>query len=181
MKRPGFLRDTGGAAMAEFVLWLAVVTVPLLSVVDLGVYAFQKMQLDLASQASVQTAWRLCDTPAKLPATQNCTGLASAMTVAAQSTSLGTAVTVASGSPVEGYYCTNTSNVLQAVSSTWTVGGTPPAKPADCSAAVATSTTAPGEYIKVTVKYTFVPVFNGVSLASFVAGEKTRSAWMRLS
>lgn len=181
MTRSGFLGDTHGAAAAEFVLWLAVLIIPLLSVVDLGVFAFQKMQLEIASQASVQTAWRLCDTQAKLPATENCTGLTSAIAVAAQSTSLGAAVTVASGSPVEGYYCTNTSNVLQAVTSTWTVGATPPAKPANCSAAVPSSKATPGDYIQVTVNYTYAPVFTGVSIASLLPSTITRTAWMRLS
>jgi hypothetical protein len=129
----------------------------------------------------VQTAWHLCDSSTKLPATKNCTGLTSAMTTAAQSTSLGAGVTLAVGSPVEGYYCTDASNVLQPVTSTWTVGETPPAKPANCSAAVPSSKTAPGDYIQVTVKYTYAPVFTGVSIAGLLAGEKTRTAWMRLS
>jgi Flp pilus assembly protein TadG len=176
-----FVRDTRGAAAAEFVLWLAVLGVPLLSVVDLGVFALQKMQLELASQASVQTAWHRCDTPAKLPATRNCTGLASAMATAAQSTSLGTAVTIAEGSPVEGYYCTDGGGPLQVVGATGTIASPLTATRPNCSTVTTGSTTPAGDYIKVTVNYTYTPVFAGVSIASLLPTTITRTAWMRLS
>lgn len=172
-----YLQEARGAAAAEFVLWLAVVIVPILSVVDLGVFAFQRMQLDLAGQAAVQAAWHVCDDGTKLPATTKCAGLSDAILVAAQSTSLGDGVTVDSGSPVEGYFCANGSNTLTQIGSTWTVGETPP----DSRPACAGSATPAGDYIQVTVKYTYVPVFTGVSIASLLAGEKTRTAWMRLS
>jgi Flp pilus assembly protein TadG len=181
MNRPGFLRDCRGAAAAEFVLWLAVLGVPLLSVVDLGVFAFQRMQLDAAGQASVQTAWKLCDTTAKLPATRNCPGLAAAMTAAAQSSPLGTAVTVDSASPVEGYYCANGSNSLQVVGATGTIASPLTATRPTCTTVTSGSTTAAGDYIKVTVNYPYTPVFTGVSIARLLPSTITRTAWMRLS
>jgi hypothetical protein len=176
-----FFADTRGAAAAEFVLWLGVLIVPLLSVVDLGVFAFQKMQLDLASQASVQTAWHLCDSSTKLPATKNCTGLASAITAAARSTSLGDAVIVEDAAIVEGYYCTDGGGPLQLVGATGTLASPLTATRPNCDTVTAGSTTPAGDYIQVTVKYTYAPVFTGVSIAGLLAGEKTRTAWMRLS
>lgn len=178
-----FLRDTRGAAAVEFVLWLAILIVPVLSAVDLGVYAFQRMQLDSAGQAGAQAAWHLCDSSAKLPATQNCTGLTTAVLTAAQATSLGTQVTVAPGYPLEGYFCTSDSQALLPAGTgmTWTVGETPPAKPANCAAVVSGSKTAPGDYIQVKVSYAYTPVFPAVSVASLLTTPIVRTAWVRLN
>ena len=52
---------------------------------------------------------------AMLLVTQNCPGLNNAIAASIQSTSLGTAITLASGYPAEGYYCVDTSGVLQSV------------------------------------------------------------------
>lgn len=182
-RSPRFLRDTRGAAAVEFVLWLAVLVVPLLSAVDLGVYAFQRMQLEAAGQAGAQAAWHLCDSSAKLPATKNCANLATTITQAAQTTSLGTNVTVAAGYPLEGYFCANSSQALLPAGTgmTWTVGQTPPTKPANCSAVVSGSKTAPGDYIQVKVSYAYSPVFPAVSIASLLTTPITRTAWTRLN
>jgi Flp pilus assembly protein TadG len=176
-----FMRDTRGAAAAEFVLWLAILVVPVLSAADLGVYAMQRMQLDIAAQAGVQAAWHLCDST-KLPAASNCTGVSSAITTAVQTTSLGSNVTVSSGYPLEGYFCTSTGQALVPASTgmTWTLGQAPPTKPADCSAVVTGSKTAPGDYIQVKVSYTYSPVFPAVSVAGLLTTPITRTAWMRL-
>jgi Flp pilus assembly protein TadG len=184
MKPLGFLKDTSGAAAAEFVLWLSLLIVPILSVVDLGVFAMQRMQVDIASQAAVQAAWRLCDTPLKLaPASGNCPGLAAAITTGAQSTSLGTAVTLATGSPVNGYYCAASDGTRKpaGATTTWTVGAAAPAKPADCKVVTVGSKTAPGEWIKVTVDFPYAPVFSSVSVASLLPATISRTAWIRLS
>lgn len=170
-----FLADVRGAAAAEFVLWVAMLLVPMLSAVDIGVYAFNKMQLEISAQAAVQAAWHLCDTTAKLPAVANCTGLQTAMVTAAQSTSLGTGVTLASGNPVEGYYCVSGST-LNSFGTTATVGGTPTKTAATCTG----TTTPPSDYIKVTVNYTYTPVFSGLSIMSLLDTSITRTAWMRL-
>jgi Flp pilus assembly protein TadG len=177
-----FLRDTRGSAAAEFVLWLAVLVVPVLSAADLGVYAMQRMQLEVAAQAGAQAAWHLCDST-KLPAASKCTGLSSAITTAVQTTTLGSNVTVSTGYPLEGYFCTSTGQALLPAGTgmTWTLAATPPAKPANCSAVVTGSTTAPGDYIQVKVTYTYSPVFPAVSIASLLTTPITRTAWMRLS
>jgi Flp pilus assembly protein TadG len=184
MKPLRFLKDTNGAAAAEFVLWLSLLIIPILSVVDLGVFAMQRMQVDVASQAAVQAAWRLCDTPAKLePASDNCPGLADAITAGAQSTTLGTAVSVASGSPLDGYYCAASDSTLKPAGSgmSWIIGATAPKKPGDCKAVTTGSKTAPGEWVQVTVNFTYAPVFSSVSVASLLPTTISRTAWIRLS
>ena len=92
-----------------------------------------KQQVQEAAQIGVQTAWKTCNAPNLLPATQNCTtsngaaaNLSAALTSAIQSTSLGTRAALASGYPAEGYYCVNASGALQSV-------GSLSSKPTDCS------------------------------------------------
>ena len=96
-----------------------------------------------------------------LPATTKCPGLTAAITAAIQSTSLGTAVTLQSGYPQEGYYCANSSGVLQSV-------GSLSSRPADCSAAGNASAT-PGDYIQVRVNYSYAPLFPGITVMSATA------------
>jgi len=38
----------------------------------------------------------------------------------------------------------------------------------------------PGDYVLITVSYTYTPVFAAVSIASVLASPITRTAWMRL-
>jgi hypothetical protein len=108
-----------------------------------------------------------------LPATQNCAGLNGAITTAIQSTSLGTTVKLASGYPTEGYYCVNTSGVLQSV-------GSLSSKPANCSA-VGNSNVAPGDYIQVAVTYSYAPLFSNLTvMAALGISSITTTSWMRL-
>lgn len=167
-----FLKDTRGSAGFDVAVWATLLVVPLLSAVDLGYYIYQRMQLENAAQVAVQAAWKVCDTPAELPATLNCSGLNTAISAAVQSTSLGTGAAV-QGTPSEGYYCANASNVLQQV-------GTLQARPANCSSVVTGSTDRPGDYLQVQVNYTFTPIFRGVSLSALLPTPITRTAWMRL-
>jgi len=177
-----FWRDTHGSAAVEFVLWLGVLTLPMMNAVDLGMYVFQKMQVQIAAQSAAQGVWRLCDKPTKLPAVQNCDDLAATIQTGAQSTSLGPLVTVAAGAPVEGYYCVNSAGALQLVGAAGSPGS-PPTKPSpfNCSSVISGSTTKPGDYVQVTVSYAYAPVFSRVSMASLLTTPITRTAWMRLS
>jgi Flp pilus assembly protein TadG len=180
-----FFRDVRGAAAVEYVLMLPLIITPLIGMVDLGIFVVQRMQVDAASQGAAAIAWYVCDDPT-LPATQtNCAGgggdLAGKITAAVQSTTLSTNASLAS-TPVVGYYCATDAGELESVSDTWAIDSTTPeAKPADCSAAVAGSATAPGQYIQVTVNYTYTPVF-GVLLAAGILPETiTRTSWRRIS
>jgi Flp pilus assembly protein TadG len=171
-----FCSEQRGAAAVEFALILTLMTVPILNVVDLAVYSWDKMQVDNAAQAAVQAAWVTCSDSSKIPATPNayanCSFMPTAVTQAAQSTSLGIGVTVTS--TTENYYCVNTgSNLLV------TVGTFPVTKPSDCSA-VGSSSDTPGDYVLITVSYTYSPVFAAVSIASTLTTPITRQAWMRL-
>jgi hypothetical protein len=108
-----------------------------------------------------------------LPATENCANLTTAVTAAIHNTSLGTAISLTSGSPTEGYYCVNASNTLQAV-------GSLAAKPTDCSS-VGRASVSPGDYIQVSVTCPYAPLF-GISLmtASGITSINM-TTWMRLA
>ncbi len=168
--------DRRGAAAAEFALVLTFLTLPLANIMDVSIYAWDRMQLDNAAQIAVQTAWATCNTAAKLPATPssyaNCSTLPAAVTAAVHSTSLGTSVSVTA--TTENYYCVNTTT-----SALVTVGTFPGTKPANCSSVGSASDT-PGDYIKITTSYTYTPLFAAISVASLLTTPITRTAWMRL-
>jgi Flp pilus assembly pilin Flp len=183
-----FQRDQSGSAAAEFVLWVGLLTLPILNAVDIGYYAFQRMQLETAAEAAVDVAWHTCGV-AGLP-TATCTvpgvnppTLASTMQAAAQATSLGTGVLVPAATIVEGYYCSNGSGALVQVgaSGSTTTAPTKPSGHFDCSGVVTNSTTAPGDYIQATATYTYTPLFASTSLLTLLGGTTmTRTAWLRL-
>jgi len=163
--------DQNGAAAVEFALVLSLLIVPILNIVDFAYYGWCRMQVDNAAQMATQAAWKTCTPPTFLPATSNCTGLGTAVSNAAGSTSLQGAITVTS--TTENYYCVNSSNALV------TVGTFPGTKPSDCSSVGSASDTV-GDYVKITVSYTYAPLFPAVSIASALASPITRTAWMRL-
>lgn len=178
--RQGFLRDTGGAAAAELVLWIALMLVPIMSVIDIGFYAFQRMQVELAAQAATQAIRQECY-DSLTPYTGQCANLSSVATTAAQSTLLGTAVSVSSGYPSEAYYCVNESNTLVLVGTAGTTS-TAPSKPGsnDCGAVVEGNTRAPLLYARVGVSKDFTPVFSGISVASLLPSPITATAFLRV-
>jgi Flp pilus assembly protein TadG len=164
-----YLKSRAGAAAAEFALVLTLLTLPLLNAFDIGVYVYQRMQLDNAAQVAVQAAWAKCAPSGLVPATVNnyCSGLSAAMTTAIKSTPLGTGVTITS--TTEDYCC-------------------PGAGTISCQGPVATTTPAacgsgqaPGDYIFITASYTYSPIYSGISVASLLTTPIVRTAWMRLS
>jgi Flp pilus assembly protein TadG len=168
-------RDARGAAAAEFALVLTLLAIPILNAVDLGIYAYQRMELDNAAQVAAQAAWAIvpnCALP--VTASGNCSGLTSKINTALQSTPLGTKVTVSS--TTENYYCVKTSN------SRLVTTGSFPTKPNpdNCASAGGLSTDTPGDYIVITASYAYTPVFPGVSVTSLLASPITRTVWMRL-
>ncbi|OKO71618.1 TadE/TadG family type IV pilus assembly protein [Bradyrhizobium sp. NAS96.2] len=163
--------DQRGVAAVEFGLFVIILALALANVTDVSFYIYQRMQVENATQAAGQAAWKSCD-PSHLPATTNCPGLSTAMQNALQSTSLGTRVSMISGSPSEGYYCINSSNALQYVSDVTS-------KPADCSAA-GMPTLQPGDYIVVQTTFTYTPLFPGLSIASGLPTPLTGTAMIRL-
>jgi Flp pilus assembly protein TadG len=180
-----FLNDRLGAAAVEFVLWCAVLVVPILSAIDIAYYAYQRMQVDLAAHAAAQAAFHSCDPMTQLPAASKCNSVVSNITAAAQSTSLGTSVTLASP-PTEGYYCANNANQLVLMGTLVPIiqdGGTGPTvpNPFTCSGVVSGSTSIPGDYITVTVTHNFTPIFVGISVANLLSAQIHRTVWMRLA
>ncbi len=95
-----------GAAGVEFAVVLALLLIPILNVIDFGVYLFQNMEVAAATDAAAQAALSTCGWTNELPAygvNGYCPSLTTAVTTAAQSTSLGTGVTVSFPNNPEGY------------------------------------------------------------------------------
>ncbi len=148
--------------------------------VDFGLYQSRSMQVQEAAQVGAQIAWKSCNAPNLLPATQNCTtsngaaaNLTAALTSAIQSTPLGSGAALASGYPAEGYYCVNSSGALQSV-------GSLSSKPTDCSAA-GNAKASPGDYIQIAVTAAYSSIFPGFSVIGLRGvSSVTGTSWMRL-
>jgi Flp pilus assembly protein TadG len=187
----GFGAGAQGVAGIEFALTGTVLAVGLLNAVDVGYYIYRRMEVENAANAGVQAAYNTCVPPCtpqncpsqQLPATQNCSALNAAITSAIQSTSLGTAVTLASGYPEEGDYCINASNILQCV------GSLSNPAPGSCSAtgqqqtcaAAGNANVSPSDYLLVQVTYPYQPLFPGLSVMSGLGWTSiNKTSWMRL-
>jgi len=164
-----YITNAAGAAAAEFALILTLLTIPLLNVFDIGVYVYDRMQLDNAAQVAVQTAWAQCAPSGDVPATvnNNCAGLAAAMTTALRTTPLGSGVTITS--TTESYCCPGAGTIT-------CQGPVATTTPTNCS-----SSQAPGDYIFITASYTYSPLYPSLSVASVLTTPITRTSWMRLS
>jgi Flp pilus assembly pilin Flp len=163
--------DCRGVAAIEFAFFAGLLSVGMLNVVDVSIYAFQRMEVDNATQVAAQAAWKACDT-SQLPATTNCPGLSSAVTTAVQSTSLGSKVQLQTGSPAEGYYCVNSSGAIVYVSSV-------SSKPADCSS-VGMASLQPADYLQIQTKFTYAPLFKGITIGHLLPTQITSTALMRM-
>jgi Flp pilus assembly protein TadG len=180
MRTTGFARCQSGAAALEFAIIVAFLTPAVLNVIDIGLYLFQKVQVENAGQIAVQAAWKACDESSEQrPATTKCLPAGGALaahmrTVAQTSTSLGNRVTV--GAPSSKYYCLNNSNQLVLVATA------PTASPANCSSVRTTAPVpVPGEYVEVTTSYAYVPLFSPVSVGRLFATPITYSARVRMN
>ena len=163
--------DNRGAAAVEFSMFVGLFIIGLLNTVDVASYAYEDMEVQGAAQMGAQAGWKTCAAP-NLPATTNCSGFSSAVSAAVQATSLGNSVTLASGSPSEGYYCVNSSGSLVSVS-----GVSNP--PTDCSS-VGNPGVAPGDYIQVQVQYKYTPIFTGITVGGSLPSSITSSSMMRI-
>jgi len=162
--------DRRGVAAIEFGFFAVFLSIALANVTDVSIYIYQRMQVENATEIAAQAALKTCAT--QLPATVNCNGLTTAMRNALQSTSLGSSVAFATGSPAEGYYCVNSSNALQYVAAVTS-------KPADCTAA-GMPALQPGDYIQVQTTFTYHSLFPGLSVAGAFPSPITRTSMMRL-
>jgi Flp pilus assembly protein TadG len=166
--------DHSGVAAIEFGVFSVLLALALANVVDVTMYLYQRMQAENATEVAAQAAWKTCDLTV-LPLTTDCSTLAASVTAvqnALGSTSLGTRVSLVSGSPSVGYYCVNSANALQYVSAI-------SSKPADCTVA-GTPTLQPGYYIQVQTTFTYNPIFPGMSISSTFPTPINRTSLMRL-
>lgn len=169
-----FLAETRGAASAELVLIISLLTIPMMSLVDIGVYVFERMQVQNGAQMAAQSLWATCPTNAYWPVSQFCSAGQSNATAGAQQTSLGTGVTVSS--ITDGYYCMDSTGTPQAIGSTGDYSSPlTNNKPASCGAGTWEST-APAEYVTVTVSYTYTPAFGSVSVGGILNSSMSESA-----
>lgn len=155
----GFGRATEGASAVEFVLWLSLLAYPLINVFDIGLYVYQRMQVENAAQMGAQAAYNTCSQAYGAPSFTNCgTTGTTAVTSAAQTTSLTTAnVSVATGEYLN--------NVKQTGSGTVTAA--PP--------------TNSGDYVAVQVSYPYSPLFGLASVTSILSSTIVRTHWMRMN
>jgi Flp pilus assembly protein TadG len=177
-----YLSERRGAAAVEFALMLGLFTAALPSVVDLGIYAYDSMQVQNSAQMGVQAVWAACS---QLPATDAtaCPSAQTALNAAVQKTALGNSVSVSS--VTDGYYCTASTGALANADTSSKTGNfttsltsAVPTPPTSCQSGSLTGS--PGEYISATVSYTYAPVFAHASVASLLGTSITGTAWMRL-
>jgi Flp pilus assembly protein TadG len=172
VKRLGrFGPDVKGLIAVEFAITGTMLIYGLLNAVDLGYYIYRRMEVENAANVGAQTASKTCDQNA-LPATTNCSGLNAAITSAIHNTSLGTAVSLASGYPTEGYNCTNSSNALQYVSGV-------SIKPSNCSAA-GNASASPADYVQVQVTTPYQPLFGVSALGVLGWTSISTTSWIRM-
>ena len=163
--------DKRGLAATEGALVLSILSLALLNAVELARWTFTRMQVANAAQMAVQNAYKTCDAQ-HLPATTNCTGLATAITNSLAATNLGSAIQQQTGSPVDGYYCLDGNGALVAVGS---IG----AKPADCMAA-GNAAARPVNYLTVNVKFTYTPIAAAITVGSLLPATIVGSGTMRM-
>jgi Flp pilus assembly protein TadG len=166
-----FMQCHAGVAGIEFALVAGTLCLLMLNALDVADYIYRRMQVENAAQMGAQAAWKACD-PTKLPATKLCSGLGAAVTAAVQGTSLGSSVSVPSGALSEDYYCLDSAGVLQPV-------GALDARPVDCSA-TSMPTAQPGNYIRISVTYSYRPLFSDLTVARFFDTPIQSTSYMRL-
>ena len=158
----------------ELALVAGTLSTVMLNGVEIARFYFAKMEVQNATQMAAQNVWKTCDTPSKAPVTSNCSARTSAITTGLQSTSLGSAVSLASGYPTEGYYCAKTSD-----GSLTNVGAVTSQKPATCSPN-GSGADSPGDYIVIQAQYTYAPLFRGITIGSLLPTTIASTTTMRI-
>jgi Flp pilus assembly protein TadG len=166
-----FRRSQDGVAALEMSLVGGLFVIGLLNGGELGRYTYEKMMADTSAQAGAAAALASCDV-AHVPATVSCPALASAVNTGIHSTNLGTGVSL-NGALSEGYYCLNNSHALVYVSDV----SSPPAP--DCSA-VSNPSGTPALYLLVSTKFTYTPMFKGLTVVDALPSTFTDTSWMRM-
>jgi Flp pilus assembly protein TadG len=185
-----YASERRGAAAVEYVFWLAALSAPIFGAADIGYYGYQVIQAHNAAQMAVQAAYAACASTTQFPATQYCgsqgANLNTAVANGEHSSSLASTVTMNTGS--EEFMCVDSTGKLQDVSKTdgtihtTTTGGVTDVDTSgndtaavfptsgNCSGVTTGSTVEPGDYVFVTVKHTFHPLFKGFSVVNLLGG-----------
>src|SRR5579863_6244611 len=87
-----FRRNERGAAAVEFAVILSLLVIPLLNAIDLGVYAFDYMEVRHAAQSAAQSVWAGCSPNQLVPAALSCPNYTNAAVNTAYGTPLQTNV-----------------------------------------------------------------------------------------
>jgi Flp pilus assembly protein TadG len=148
-----FAKEQSGAAAVEMAIWLFILVVPLMNIIDLGLYVFQNMEVENAAQMAAQSAWAECGQQLQ-PASTKCPGFATALQRGARSTTLASSISVGS---TEDEYCVNADGDLEK------------------------SCTPSAYYLVVTTTYNYAPMFAPVSVASLFPSPIVRTTWRRMS
>jgi Flp pilus assembly protein TadG len=174
-------REDGGAAV-EFAIWLAVLAPAMIGAIDIGLYGYQRVQVANAAQALAQAVFTASTkagctySTSNGPTSSNCSALTTSFKNNAinGSSSLAASgqITENAGGETYGYYCVNsTTGALVSNASAST--------PGTCSASGVIAGTA-GYYYKVEVKFTYAPLFGGISVASILGTSIIQDSWIRL-
>ncbi len=166
-----FARDERGVAAVEMSLLIGMISMALLNVAEVGRYLYSSAAVGAQTQAGAQAAASRCGLE-MTPATINCAALNGAVTTAIRGGTLGSDITL-DGAIVEAWYCVNAATgALQNV-------GAVNARPANCLAA-GNAAVQPHLYLRVNTRFTYQPMFPGVTIVERFPTRIVRSAWMRM-
>ena len=179
----GYSRGDDGMAAVEFAIWLAVLVPALANVMDVTLYAYDKTQVANAAQALAQAVWSVsangsCTFSASNTPAQSCSAITSALksNAIAGSSALGAAGNITeytttgnANSEAWGFYCVNS-----------TTGQLSSNASATCPTGGASLSGAAGYYYKVTVTFTYHPLFGSASVTGLLGTTMYQSAWVRL-
>jgi Flp pilus assembly protein TadG len=164
-----YWHDEQGGAAAELGIFLLILVPIFLNLFDIGMYLYERTQVENAAQAGAQAAWATCNKP---PATAaNCPYLANSVASAVAGSRLGTRVSWdnSAGFPSAsdaGYFCPDgANNALTAA----TEGQT----------CISTDDDA-GYYAKIRVRHDFDPIFDGATVATLFTTPMMRETWIRI-
>jgi Flp pilus assembly protein TadG len=162
------VRSEEGVAALEFAIWAGFLVPVVINMVDLGVYAYEKVQLANAAQSAVQAGWaywyKNCPSQTSTTAcdSANSNGFSTAVkrAIPQASTLRVTAPATVVPGTYEGSYCAKPNGQLAT---------------SGCPAGWTN-----GYYYALTVTYTYHPVFGAASVASLLPATISQTSWVRL-
>jgi Flp pilus assembly protein TadG len=160
-------RNTHGAAAAEFAIWLVVLVPAVLNALDVGFYAYDKMQVANAAQAGAQAAYAAWANCLAQTQTSNCSGFSTAVSTAITNSSfIGGSVSKGTTTSTEGYYCADVATGSLASN------GTSTTCPSGATA---------GYYYPLRVTFTYIPMIKGATITNLLNTTMTQDSWIRLA